>query len=32
MAATMVDEPYVTQIQTLTAGTKQKEVQSFYRD
>jgi carboxymethylenebutenolidase len=30
--ATMVAEPYVTHVPTLTGGTGRKEVESFYRD
>lgn len=30
--ATMVDEPYVTHVPTMTGGTGRKEVESFYRD
>jgi carboxymethylenebutenolidase len=30
--ATMVPEPYLTHVPTLTGGTGRKEVESFYRD
>ena len=30
--ATMVAEPYVTHVPTMTGGTGRKEVESFYRD